>query len=151
MAGTHVVHEVKVVKQVPAVVATPAARTGALNAYGLLRVGYAILPILAGVDKFLHWMSDWTMYLSTTIEERLPIPAEAFMSYVGIVEIAAGVLVLIAPRVGAWVVAAWLGALTVNLLLPPGYYDIALRDFGLMLGAIALGLLARRRRVVVVR
>jgi hypothetical protein len=153
MAGTHVVRrEVQVVREVPvAVQPVVRTRTGAPAAYGVLKLGYVLLPILAGADKFFHYMSDWTMYLSTSIESRLPVPAEAFMQYVGIVEIAAGVLVAIAPRVGAWVVAAWLGALTVNLLLPPGYYDLALRDFGLMLGAIALGLLARRRRVVVVK
>lgn len=154
MAGTHVVRrEVHVVREVPAPAVQPVLwnRTGARSAYQLLRVGFGLLPILAGADKFFHFMSDWTMYLSTTIESRLPIPAEAFMAYVGIVEIVAGILVLLAPRVGAWVVAAWLGAITVNLLLPPGFYDIALRDFGLMLGAIALGLLSRRERVAVVR
>jgi uncharacterized membrane protein YphA (DoxX/SURF4 family) len=152
MAGTHVVRrEVHVVREVPAVQPVVRTRTGAQAAFQLLRVGYFILPVLAGLDKFFHVMSDWTMYLATPIEKALPIPAEAFMAYVGIVEIAAGLMVLIAPRFGAWIVAAWLGGITLNLLLPPGYYDIALRDFGLMLGAIALGLMAKRRRVAVVR
>jgi uncharacterized membrane protein YphA (DoxX/SURF4 family) len=118
-------------------------RRPAYQAYRVLHAGFTIAPILAGLDKFLDWMVPWTMYLSRTAENVLPVQGQTFMYGVGVVEIAAGVLVGVLPRVGAFVVAGWLAAITVNLLLPPGFYDIALRDFGLMLGAIALGLLAR--------
>jgi uncharacterized membrane protein YphA (DoxX/SURF4 family) len=147
MPHTHVVREVKVVRTVePAVGPVPLQRRPSYQAYQLLRFGYAILPIIAGVDKFFHWLTSWEMYLSSSIEKILPIPVETFMRISGAVEIAAGVLVAIAPRIGAWVVAAWLAGITLNLLLPPGYYDIALRDFGLMIGAISLGLLSRKYR-----
>ena len=145
MPDTHV-QEVKVVRPAPAAEPVPLQRRPTYQAYQLLHLGYAILPIVAGLDKFLHWMTSWEMYLSSSVEKILPIPAATFMRITGGIEIAAGILVAVAPRVGAWVVAAWLAAITVNLCLPPGYYDIALRDFGLMIGAIALGLMARRYR-----
>jgi hypothetical protein len=147
MPGTQVVREVKVVRTIePAAAVVPLQRRPSYQAFQLLRFGYALLPIIAGADKFFHWLTSWEMYLSSTVEKMLPIPAETFMRISGGIEIAAGVLVAVAPRIGAWVVATWLGAITVNLLLPPGYYDIALRDVGLMIGAIALGLLSRKYR-----
>ena len=146
MPDTHVAREVKIVRTVEPLGPVPLQRRPSYRAFRLLHVGYAILPIVAGVDKFFHWLTSWEMYLSSTVEKILPIPAETFMRIAGGVEIAAGVLVAIAPRIGAWVVAAWLAAITVNLLLPPGYYDIALRDFGLIFGAVALGLLSRKYR-----
>lgn len=152
MAGTQVVQrrEAEVVREVVRLETQPTLH-GARAAFQLLRAGFAILPIAAGADKFLNLLTSWEMYLATPIAERLPISQVQFMRISGVVEIAAGLLVAVAPRIGAWVVAAWLGAITVNLLIPPGFYDVALRDFGLMLGAIALGLLARKRRVAVVR
>ena len=147
MPDTHVAREVKVVRTVaPAAGPVPLQRRPSYQAFQLLHIGYAILPIVAGADKFFHWLTSWEMYLSSSVEKILPIPAETFMRISGGIEIAAGVLVAIAPRIGAWVVAAWLAAITVNLLLPPGYYDIALRDFGLIFGAVALGLLSRKYR-----
>jgi len=146
MPGTHVVHEAKIVRAVAPERQVIHVRRTADTAFQLLRVGYALLPIIAGLDKFFHWLTSWEMYLSSSVEKMLPVSPITFMRVTGVIEVAAGVLVAIVPRVGAWVVAGWLAAITVNLLLPPGFYDIALRDFGLMLGAISLGLLARKNR-----
>ncbi|MGH3037957.1 MAG: hypothetical protein ACRDLZ_00880 [Gaiellaceae bacterium] len=114
------------------------------QAYMLLRVGFTVAPILFGLDKFFNWMVDWTDYLAPWVNDIVPGSGQDFMYFVGVVEIAAGVLVAVAPRLGAYVVAAWLAGIIVNLLTvdPPTYYDIALRDFGLMLGALTLGRLA---------
>jgi hypothetical protein len=146
MADTHLLEPRRAARVVRAGVPV---RSSAYQAFVCLRAGYTLLPILAGLDKFTRLLTEWEMYLSTPIERMLPISGKAFMYGTGVVEILAGVLVAVRPRVGAWVVAAWLGAITINLLLPPGYYDIALRDVGLIFGASALGLLARehdRRR-----
>jgi uncharacterized membrane protein YphA (DoxX/SURF4 family) len=155
MAGTQVVHrrEVEVVRAPVPVEAGPPTRAGAVSAFTLLRVGYALLPIVAGADKFFNILTSWDMYLASPIAQRLPVTPERFMRISGVVEIFAGLLVAAVPRVGACIVALWLAAITGNLLLSGGNYDVALRDFGLMLGAIALWLLARRpvRQTVVVR
>ena len=110
----------------------------------LLRAGFTVAPILFGLDKFFNWMVDWPQYLAPWINDIVPGSAQDFMYFVGAVEIAAGLLVLMAPWLGGFVVAAWLGGIVVNLLTnnPPEYYDIALRDFGLFLAALALGRLA---------
>jgi uncharacterized membrane protein YphA (DoxX/SURF4 family) len=114
------------------------------QAYMLLRIGFTAAPILFGLDKFFNWTVDWTQYLAPWVNDIAPGSAQDFMYFVGVVEIAAGLLVAIAPRIGAYVVAAWLAGIILNLLTvdPPEYYDIALRDFGLMLGALTLGRLA---------
>jgi uncharacterized membrane protein YphA (DoxX/SURF4 family) len=119
-------------------------RNPVYQAYMLLRVGFAAAPILVGLDKFFNWMVDWTDYLAPWVNDIVPGSGQDFMYFVGVVEIAAGILVAVAPRLGAYVVAAWLAGIIVNLLTvdPPTYYDIALRDFGLMLGALTLGRLA---------
>jgi uncharacterized membrane protein YphA (DoxX/SURF4 family) len=110
----------------------------------LLRVGFAAAPILFGLDKFFNWTVDWTEYLAPWVNDVVPGSGQDFMYFVGVVEIAAGVLVVVAPRLGAYVVAGWLAGIILNLLTvdPPTYYDIALRDFGLMLAALTLGRLA---------
>jgi hypothetical protein len=113
------------------------------SAFKVLQLGFVLAPLTAGVDKFFHGLVDWPMYLAPTMERLLPMTGEAFMRIVGVVEVAAAVLVAVAPRIGGWVVAAWMWAIIGNLLLVPGYYDIALRDVGLSLGAVALALLAR--------
>jgi len=118
-------------------------RSSAHLAYQILHVGYTILPILVGADKFSRVLANWDQYLSGFVQRLLPISAHAFMMLVGGIEIAAGLLVAILPRLGAFVVAAWLGCIVVNLLLVPGFLDIAVRDLGLALGALALGLLSR--------
>jgi uncharacterized membrane protein YphA (DoxX/SURF4 family) len=114
------------------------------QAFWLLRIGFTVAPILFGLDKFFNWSVQWTDYLAGWINDIVPGNAQDFMHVVGGIEIAAGLLVAFAPRIGAFVVAAWLFGIVVNLLTknPPQYYDIALRDFGLMLGALTLGRLA---------
>lgn len=116
----------------------------AYQAYLLLRVGFTAAPILFGLDKFFNWTVDWPDYLASWVNDIAPGSGQDFMYFVGVVEIAAGILVALAPRIGAYVVAAWLGGIIVNLLTvePPTYYDIALRDFGLLIGALALSRLA---------
>ena len=108
------------------------------QAYLLLRVVFAVAPILFGLDKFAGVLVDWDGYLAPWINDIVPGSAADAMYAVGVIEIAAGVIVAIAPRYGAPLVAAWLGGIIFNLLTYSGYYDIALRDFGLLVGALAL-------------
>ena len=115
----------------------------AYQAYVILHVGFAALPIIAGVDKFFHVLVNWDVYLAPIVTQYLPVTGQTFMLAVGVIEIIAGLLVAIRPRIGAIVVALWLWGIIVNLLLVPGFYDIALRDFGLSLGALALARLSR--------
>jgi uncharacterized membrane protein YphA (DoxX/SURF4 family) len=121
-----------------------AMNTAAHQAFWLLRIGFTVAPILFGLDKFFNWSVFWPDYLAGWINDIVPGSSQDFMYFVGGVEILAGILVLLAPRIGAFIVAAWLGGIVINLLTnnPPEYYDIALRDFGLMLGALTLGRLA---------
>ena len=114
------------------------------QAFWLLRIAFTVAPILFGVDKFFNWTVDWPDYLAGWVNDIVPGSGQDFMYVVGGIEIAAGLLVAVAPRIGAFVVAAWLAGIVINLLTndPPEYYDIALRDFGLMLGALTLGRLA---------
>jgi uncharacterized membrane protein YphA (DoxX/SURF4 family) len=118
--------------------------TAAHQAFWLLRIGFTVAPILFGVDKFFNWTVHWPDYLAGWVNSLVPGNAQDFMHVVGGVEILAGLLVALAPRIGAFVVAGWLFGIVVNLLTksPPQYYDIALRDFGLMLGALTLGRLS---------
>ena len=115
------------------------------QAFSLLRLAFTVAPIAFGLDKFFNVLVDWPTYLAPWINDIAPGSGQQFMYFVGAVEIAAGILVALAPRIGAYVVAAWLAGIIVNLLTadPPTYYDIALRDFGLMLAAITLGRLAQ--------
>ena len=119
-----------------------AARSPAWQAYSILHLGFAVLPVLAGLDKFFHLLVDWDQYLAPLATRLLPISGHTFMLVVGVVEVAAGLLVAFRPRIGSYVVALWLWGIIVNLLLIPGYYDVALRDFGLSLGALALARLS---------
>ena len=112
------------------------------QAFWILRAAFTAAPIAFGLDKFLGLMTDWPQYLAPWIDDLLPGGAEDVMYAVGAIEILAGVLVALKPRYGAPLVAAWLGGIIVNLLTIPGWYDIALRDFGLLLGALALARLA---------
>jgi uncharacterized membrane protein YphA (DoxX/SURF4 family) len=114
----------------------------AYQAYALLRVGFAVAPIAFGIDKFFNVMVNWEKYLAPWILHLSPLSATHTMHIVGVIEIIAGIAVAIKPRYGAYLVAAWLGGIVINLLSYSGYYDIALRDFGLMLGALTLGRLA---------
>jgi hypothetical protein len=113
------------------------------QAYQLLHIAFIAAPILAGLDKFFHLLTNWDMYLAPWIAALSPISGHNLMLFVGLVEIAAGIWVAFAPRSGAYVVAIWLWLIIINLLSYPGYFDIALRDFGLSLGALALGRLSQ--------
>jgi uncharacterized membrane protein YphA (DoxX/SURF4 family) len=117
-------------------------RDARFQAYALLRTGFAAAPILFGLDKFFDVLVDWPAYLAPWVNDIAPGSAQDFMYVVGAVEILAGLVVALKPRYGAYLVAAWLGGIIVNLLSHSGYYDIALRDFGLLVGALALGRLA---------
>jgi uncharacterized membrane protein YphA (DoxX/SURF4 family) len=116
----------------------------AYQAYTLLRIAFTVAPIAFGIDKFFNGMVDWEKYLAPWINRLMPGTAHSFMLFVGIVEITAGLVVALKPRYGAFLVAAWLAGIVVNLLTYSGYYDIALRDFGLLLGALTLGRLAMK-------
>ena len=111
------------------------------KAYKILHVAFVLAPLLAGVDKFFDFLVNWPIYLSPLVSNM--INAHIFMKAVGVIEIAAAVIVLVKPRYGAFIVAFWLWGIIINLLTIPGFYDIALRDFGLSLGALALGFLAK--------
>jgi uncharacterized membrane protein YphA (DoxX/SURF4 family) len=112
------------------------------QAYALLRVGFAVAPVLFGLDKFFEVLVDWPKYLAPWVDDVAPGSAQDFMYFVGGVEVLAGLAVALKPRYGAYLVAGWLGGIIVNLLTHSGYYDLALRDFGLLIGALALGRLA---------
>jgi hypothetical protein len=113
------------------------------QAFALMRVVFTVAPILFGLDKFANVLTDdWTRYLATEFNDLIPGSAATAMHLVGVVEIAAGLVVAVMPRFGGLLVAAWLGGIILNLLLVGGYGDIALRDFGLLAGAVALSRLA---------
>ena len=116
----------------------------ARDAYRLLRIGFTVAPILFGLDKFFNWTVHWPDYLAPWINNIVPGSGQDFMYFVGAVEIVAGLTVAVVPVIGAPLVSAWLAGIVVNLLTnnPPEYYDIALRDFGLLLGALTLARLA---------
>jgi hypothetical protein len=114
----------------------------AYQAFALLRLGFTVAPILFGIDKFLDWLVDWRIYLAPEINHLVPGNAHQALLAVGVIEIVAGIVVALRPKFGGYLVAAWLGGIIVNLLLQADYYDIALRDFGLLLGALTLARLA---------
>ena len=118
--------------------------SGPRQAFQILRLGFTVAPILAGLDKFFHFLVDWDKYLSPMVNNILGGHGHEFMLAVGVIEIVAGVGVMLKPRIFAYVVAVWLLGIIANLLSIPGYYDIALRDLGLALGALALGRLSSR-------
>ncbi len=130
--------------------ATPALadqlRDPAYSAYLALRTVFTIAPIVMGLDKFFNLLTHphhWNMYLAGWIDDLVPGTADQCMYLVGIIEIVAGVLVAVVPRLGAWVVAGWLIGIIIDLVTGPGFYDVALRDFGLFVGAVALARLAQ--------
>ena len=133
----------------PALRPTPIPRSTELRAdpvaqaFLLLRIAFTVAPILFGLDKFANVLTDdWTRYLSSEFNSLIPGSAADAMHLVGVVEIVAGLVVAVMPRFGGYLVAAWLGGIILNLLLVGGYGDVALRDFGLMLGALTLTRLA---------
>ena len=128
----------------PISVALPLRRLDdpAFQAFTLLRVGFAVAPILFGLDKFFHVLVDWDRYLAPEFTDLFDAQAHTLMYAVGAIEIVAGLVVALRPRIGGYLVAAWLAGIIINLLLIGDYYDIALRDFGLLLAALALARLA---------
>jgi uncharacterized membrane protein YphA (DoxX/SURF4 family) len=123
--------------------ATPLRRAEpGYQAFMLLRLAFAVAPIAFGLDKFFNIMVDWPQYLAPWINDILPGGGSDAMHIVGVIEIVAGLAVALKPRYGAPLVAAWLAGIIINLLTLSGYYDVALRDFGLMLGALTLARLA---------
>lgn len=112
------------------------------QAFLILRFGFTVAPIIAGLDKFTHVLTNWDKYLAPGISNALGVTPHTFMMVVGVVEIVAGLLVAVKPRFGGYLVAAWLLGIIVDLLLTGGYLDVALRDLGLCLGALALARLA---------
>lgn len=125
------------------------AKTGSLmsidpqrQAFLLLRTVFTVAPIIFGLDKFTNLLTHWTMYLAPAATTVIPVPAQTFMYIVGVVEIVAGIAVAVRPRFGSLLVAVWLVGIIVNLLLLGNFFDVALRDFGLLVGALALNRLA---------
>jgi hypothetical protein len=114
----------------------------AYQAYQVLHFGFVVLPVLVGLDKFASWLTNWDVYLAPRIAQAVPITTHQLMMAVGVVEIVAGLIVALKPRIGGLIVAVWLAAIIVNLLVMQTYYDVALRDFGLLLGALALSRLS---------
>ena len=112
------------------------------QAYQILHWGFVAAPVIAGADKFLHLLTNWDAYLAPALAKLSPLGTHGTMLVVGVIEMVAGLLVALKPRIGAYVVAAWLVGIIVNLVLLGSGYDIALRDFGLFLGALALGRLS---------
>jgi uncharacterized membrane protein YphA (DoxX/SURF4 family) len=112
------------------------------QAYMLMRIGYTVLPLAMGIDKFFNAMVSWPTYLADWVDNIAPGTAQQFMYFVGAVEILAGILVLLKPRYAAYIVAAWLAGIVINLFSYGEYWDVGVRDVGLMLGALTLGRLA---------
>ena len=135
------VHLLERRERMAAAVGVPTApvyvREPAYQAFSILRAGFAALPIIAGVDKFFHVLTNWNQYVAPAVYSMIGGHVRGFMDLVGLVEISAGVLVAVKPRYGSPVVGLWLLGIVGDLLMIPGYYDIALRDFGLSLGALA--------------
>jgi hypothetical protein len=123
-------------------------RDPVFQGFSLLRLGFTVAPILFGVDKFFNFMVEWPGYLAPWIDDIVPGTAQQLMYVVGVVEIVAGIAVALAPWFGGYLVAAWLGGIIVNLLTadPTRHYDVALRDLGLLLGALTLARLASALR-----
>ncbi len=121
-----------------------AANSPSYQGYRILHFGFTVAPILAGLDKFFHLLVNWDQYLPGVVARVSPIPAHTLMLVVGVIEIVAGIGVALKPRIFAYIVAVWLAVIIINLLLIPGYFDVALRDFGLLLAALALARLSQQ-------
>ena len=119
-------------------------RDASYQAYAVLRGAFVVAPVVFGLDKFTNLLTRWDQYLAPVLSRPLPVSPHQAMYVVGVVEVLAGLLVLVHPRLGSVVVAAWLGGIIVDLLLVPGWYDVALRDLGLLLSAVALQRLATK-------
>ena len=129
VAGAHGEHEAN-------------AHSPTVQAYQILHWGFVAAPVIAGADKFLHLLTNWDQYLAPGLAHVSPFGAHGSMLVVGAIEIVAGLVVAVRPRIGAYVVAAWLLGIIVDLILLGSFLDVALRDFGLLLGALALARLS---------
>ena len=112
------------------------------QAFLLLRTVFTVAPVVFGLDKFTNLLTDWTMYLAPVVTDVVPLPAQTIMYVVGVVEILAGLAVALKPRFGSLLVAVWLLGIIINLIILGGFFDVALRDFGLLVGALALNRLS---------
>ena len=108
----------------------------------LMRYTYGLVPIVAGLDKFTNLLTDWKNYIAPSVNNALPFSASTFMAIVGVIEIIAGIIVLIRPRLGGFIVMAWLIAIALNLLISGHYYDVAVRDLVMAIGAFSLAKLS---------
>ena len=115
---------------------------GELDAFRLLYAAFVAAPIIAGIDKYTDKLGNWDRYLADDVAEKLPVGRHRFMQGVGLIEVAAGLLVAARPKLGGYVVCAWLSGIVANLWMKPRYRDIALRDVGLAVGALALARMA---------
>ena len=120
----------------------PTTMPPARQAFLLLRTVFTVAPLLFGLDKFTNILTHWTVYLAPQATAIVPLQPQAFMYIVGVVEVIAGVAVAVRPKYGSLLVAAWLAGIIINLLLLGSFYDVALRDFGLLVGALALNRLS---------
>jgi uncharacterized membrane protein len=126
--------------------AGPLASSPERQAFLLLRTVFTVAPVIFGLDKFTNLLTDWSMYLAPIVTDVMPLPAQTIMYVVGVVEIAAGLAVALKPRFGSLLVAAWLFGIIVNLIVLGSFYDVALRDFGLLVGALALNRLSQSKQ-----
>jgi uncharacterized membrane protein YphA (DoxX/SURF4 family) len=132
------------VKTTSALRANTTTMEPARQAFLLLRTVFTVAPIIFGLDKFTNILADWTIYLAPQATALVPLPAQTLMYVVGVVEVLAGIAVAVRPRFGSLLVAAWLAGIIVNLLLLGSFFDVALRDFGLLVAALALNRLSQR-------
>lgn len=114
------------------------------QAFFILRAAFVVAPVIFGLDKFTNWLTEWDKYLAPVFSDPLPFTPHTAMYIVGVIEVIAGIVVALHPRIGGYVVAAWLAGIIINLLIIRGYDDVALRDFGLLLAALALQRLSVR-------
>lgn len=112
----------------------------------LLHWTYGLVPIAAGADKFTHLLTDWDKYLAPAVTNIIPLPPHTFMMIVGVIEIIAGIIVLVRPRIGSLIVGCWLIGIVINLLLTGQYFDIAVRDTVMAIGSFSLYMLLGDRR-----
>jgi hypothetical protein len=124
----------------------PATMTQVERVVSILRWTYGLVPIVAGADKFMHLLTDWNKYLAPVVTDILPLTPGAFMSIVGVIEIVAGIIVLVRPKIGSLIVGLWLIGIVINLLLTGQYFDIAVRDAVMAIGAFCLYTLLNGRR-----
>ena len=115
------------------------------NVFNLLKWTFVLVPVIAGLDKFTHILTDWEKYLAPVVTDILPLEARTFMYIVGVIEIIAGIIVFVKPRIGGMIVGLWLVGIAINLLLTGEYYDIAVRDVVMAISAFSLSMLAAER------